>query len=417
MASVEVGTWLQAQAAGRQSAPDRIGGAMSGPGLGEGASGRALFFAELYAATSDSTFRTSALAESRAALAMASSDSAGFALYRGLSGIAFSLSETGLITDDEGLRHDGRRLFRQIAASAPSLSGGGWGEVYDLLSGWTGVGLALLYAHAHFGEEAFRHAAVEIGDSLLMVADTVARGQLRWFRDSTGSLDLPNFSHGTAGVGFFLARLGSTTGMERFSSGAAAAVRYLDAVADTAEGLFLVPYGVPNDDYATPYDIGWAHGPAGTARLHYAAWIETASPQVERRLHASAHTLLASGVPGPSADSSIWRGPFRIDRRFGTSGSADFLFDLGQAFGEQAYVDVALQIVDHTLAAASTDPDGLFWSVPLYGFQSGEGNAAFTGYFYGAAGLGLSLLRAHYAVTGRHQVVRLPDDPFGLPDG
>lgn len=409
-AAIQAGSWLQAQSVDAGILPDRLGEPSTSSSLGGGASGRALFFAELFAATSDSTFRTSALLESDAALA---SDSTGSSLYRGMSGVAFSLTEVGRILADPGLEAEGRRLFLAVTAAAPSRGGAGWGEAYDVLSGWAGVGLALLYAHGHFTDEVFRDTAVELGDSLLMAAEPTGNDGLRWFRDSTREFDLPNFSHGTAGVGFFLARLASATGLARFDDAAAAAVRYLDAIADTTGGRFLVPYGVPNEGYATPYDVGWAHGPAGTALLHYERWTQTGDPAMEARLHASARTLLASGLPGPSADSAIWRGPFRLDRRFGSAGSADFLLGLGQTSQDQTYLDAALQVVDAIVSAAMTDRTGMYWSLPLYGFQAGEGEAVFTGYFYGVAGLGLTLLKAHYVITERAQSVRFPDDPLG----
>ncbi len=412
VAAIEVGAWLQAQSTDGSAIPDRIGESTSTAGLGSGASGRAVFFAELYAATSDSAFLRSALRESEAAIASGLFQPYNLALYSGLSGVAFSIAEVARIADDVALRDEALELFHHIASAAPSRGGNGWGDVYDVLGGWAGIGLALLYAFERFGDAELRDAAIELGDSLLVAADSVRGGQLRWFRGAETPYDLPNFSHGTAGVGYFLSRLAASTGAERFGTAVSGATSYLDSVADTAGGLFLVPYGVPNEGFNTPYDIGWAHGPAGTALLYFVSWNETGDPEVRARLDANVRTLLASGVPGPSSDTSRWKGPFPMDRRFGTSGTAAALFRLGGATATPEYLDRAFRIVDDMLDRASTNSEGTFWDVPLYGFQPGDGSAVFTGYFYGASGFGLTLLEAHYNIVDRERAVRFPDDPF-----
>ena len=228
-------------------------------------------------------------------------------------------------------------------------------------------------------------------------------------------IDLPNFSHGTAGVGFFLARLGHRSGEARFLEAANQAAQYIESIRVGEGDLFLVPYGVPNEGYATPYDVGWAHGPAGTGLLFYELWrigVRGDPSGVE----GAAATILASGVPGSSRDTSIWRGPFRWDRRFGTAGSAMFLFDWGHERGEEESLVRAFAIAEDLERRSTVEDGGRWWAVPLYGFQ-GEGEGEFTGYFYGAAGFGLALLRAQYGRVGQSPRFRLPDDPFDRDPG
>jgi hypothetical protein len=51
--------------------------------------------------------------------------------------------------------------------------------------------------------------------------------------------------------------------------------------------------------------------------------------------------------------------------------------------------------------------------LPRYGFQQdGEGDGLYTGFFYGAAGLGLTLLDMHYANAKGRSFVAWPDDAF-----
>ena len=226
-------------------------------------------------------------------------------------------------------------------------------------------------------------------------------------------LDLPNFSHGTAGVGYFLAALYAETGDSRFLRAAQRAASYVSALADRDGGLFLVPYGVPNEGFTTAYDIGWAHGPAGTARLFYLLWVITEDPEYGSIVHANALTIAASGMPEATADPQRWAGPFRIDRRFGSSGAADFLLKLHAAAPDPRYPLLGERVMSVILEQSRVSRAGRFWPLPLYGFQGDEGEIGiYTGYFYGAAGLGMALLEAHYARIGGRSRVRLPGDPF-----
>ncbi len=91
-----------------------------------------------------------------------------------------------------------------------------------------------------------------------------------------------------------------------------------------------------------------------------------------------------------------------------------FFLDLYQSTGETSYLRSARQLTDHLLDQATRDADGLRWQAPRYDFFEHAGEpAAFTGYFYGAAGYGLLLLRLDAAERGTSHKILLPDDPFG----
>jgi hypothetical protein len=411
-AAVQVGEWLRTQSTGGLGGvvPDRIPDGTLLPDLGSGAAGRALFFAELFAATGEGDHRASAHAAARAALTGAT-EAMALGLYNGLAGIAAVVHEVARITEDGALREASRAVFHRLA-EVYSDRGASAVDAHDVLTGRAGVGLALLRAFDVFGDTVFLQVAERVGDDLLAVAQTTGDGGLRWLRSTSMPLDLPNFSHGTAGVGTFLTGLVETTGALRFRIAALAAAAYLHGIADRRDSLFLVPYGVPNDGYVTAYDIGWAHGPPGTARFHYALWLLIGDEETERWVDAGARTVLASGVPSVTTDSIRWTGPFRIDRRFGTAGAAAFLLDWGLVSEDSTYVQEAQQIVDDILRRAARTESGMYWRLPLDAFQGAERDAVFTGYFYGAAGLGLTLLHLHYAMHGAYPQVRLPDDPF-----
>ena len=125
------------------------------------------------------------------------------------------------------------------------------------------------------------------------------------------------------------------------------------SVADRSEGLFLVPYGIPNEGFVTRYDIGWAHGPAGTARLFYRLWQITGRSEYRDVVLANARSIGAAGVPGASSDPEYWSGPFRLDRRFGTAGAAEFLLKLYMATDDSVHFALGREVVDSILARAT----------------------------------------------------------------
>lgn len=410
--AVRVGRWLETQSAlTRGAIPDAIG--EDGPpsiSIGTGAAGRLLFFLELYAATGDPTFLASAKLEGEV-VARAPTDSMPAGLYDGSAGTGFALAELSRMSGDPRWLDRSRGQFAALLRRATLVDGGAiWNGSNDVLAGTAGIGMALIAAARQFGDSSYLTMARAAGAVLLRNADSVSSG-LRWRRFVERDLDLPNFSHGTAGVATFLAMLGRETGDSTFIRAAIAGAAYLEAIADRTGGLYLVPYGVPNQGYVTRFDIGWAHGPAGTSRLFSLLAGMTGDLAYRDRVIAGARTVLASGVPGPTNDSTRWAGPFALDRRFGLAGVIPFLIESFRESGEGAYLDLARRLGEEIRRTGQGGPTGLYWSLPRYAFQDGEGNLVSTGYFHGAAGLGAALLDLHYALRGERARIQLPDDP------
>ncbi len=276
-AAVQVGRWLQSTA-GQDAGfiPDEIVTPFTfSADLGTGAAGRSLFFLELHHVTGDPQFLRSAVREAEAAAASLLHDDdtepMAFGLYNGMAGVAFAMTEVYKATGESRFLEASRRLIDRLLERAREDARGAvyWSDANDILTGSAGIGLVLLYVADALEDTTSLTFAQEIGYRLLRHGNEAGDG-MWWSRTADGDLNLPNFSHGTAGVGYFLARLYGATGNAAFLDGAERAAAYLVAVADLSNGLFLIPYGIPNDGYVTPYDIGWEHGPAGSARLFYA---------------------------------------------------------------------------------------------------------------------------------------------------
>jgi lantibiotic modifying enzyme len=69
---------------------------------------------------------------------------------------------------------------------------------------------------------------------LLALAQETAKG-IYWTISTAGSKEYPNFSHGTAGIGYFLSELYEATKDERYLLSALAAGYYLQSIVSKAE--------------------------------------------------------------------------------------------------------------------------------------------------------------------------------------
>lgn len=387
--------------------------------LGDGVPGIVVFFLELHRATQDGAYLNQArrgadylLTTLPGSVQLDASPRLG-SLYADVPGTSFALYETFKATGDARYRDgaiQGVTLLHETATETDE--GVYWDETYnDVLYGTAGTGLFLLYAAREMGHAASQALAAQAGQTLLRRARP-EQGGLTWLFREDRDFILPNFSHGTAGLGYFLAMLYDATGEQDFLDAALGAATYLEAIARTEHGGFLVPYGWPNPDWEGHYDVGWAHGPAGTARLFYKLHQITGEARWMDLVKASAQGIRQSGLPH-TPQPGFGDEPFKPDLRFGTASVALFFLDLYQETNDSADLAYARTLVDDLLARATHDAGKRHWEAPRYAFfEHGGEPAAFTGYFYGAAGYGLVLLRLDAAQHSEKHKIALPDDPF-----
>ena len=173
-----------------------------------GNAGTILFFRELAELTHEQSYREIALTGA-AYIAAQVERITTFGLYRGLAGIAFALDQVKRLSEDCSLLDALDLAIGRLGASAKEGHPGvQWNDSNDLFSG--------------------------AGERLLALARKSVYGDY-WTSSTTHSTHYPNFSHGTAGIGYFLAELYEATHDERYRTCALAAGRYLRALASKAE--------------------------------------------------------------------------------------------------------------------------------------------------------------------------------------
>ena len=99
---------------------------------------------------------------------------------------------------------------RPLGAGVAWYEGEEESAVYDIIGGSAGIGLTLLYLHETRSQPGALDLAVEAG-RLLASRGRPEHDGLKWPMSEAYPRLMPNFSHGTAGVAYFLARLHGLT--------------------------------------------------------------------------------------------------------------------------------------------------------------------------------------------------------------
>jgi lantibiotic modifying enzyme len=373
--------------------------------LYSGVPGIVLFFVEAFHSTGNRGYLKDACSGADFLLAEKSPE-AGPGFYTGLAGIAFALEET-YKASNEGKYHEGFLACLDEIKDTAVAKGRGveWSSTTDIISGTAGTGLFLLYAHHETGDPQWLELAVRAGDRLVELGEP-DRGGLKWAMDPDYPRLMPNFSHGTAGIAYFLAALFLETRHDRFLRTALGGGRYLQAVAETEDGTCLVFHHEPGGEDL--FYLGWCHGPVGTARLFYRLYEATEDSAWLDWVRRSARGIERSGIPEKETPG-FWN---NAGICCGLAGVGEFFLDLSRVFGsesDRAFVDRIIRVL---MSKASADNGKLFWVQAEHRTRPEELYAQ-TGYMQGAAGIGMFLLRLDAMDRGERGKVVFPDTPFG----
>jgi lantibiotic modifying enzyme len=377
-----------------------------GTDLYSGSAGVVLFFVELHRATGDSAHLATATAGADELLASLDRQ-ADAGLYTGLAGIGFVLSEVGRHTASAKYREGARRVVAILEARAVDRGAGvEWNDTTDVISGSAGIGLFLLYAAEALDAPEARTLAARAGRRLLERGRDDSGGR-KWPMDGTSAQLLPNFSHGTAGVAYFLATLYQATKERAFLDGALAGAAYLKAIAQTGGDVCLIYHHEPDEAGRRLYYLGWCHGPAGTARLWYRLWQATGNRAWLDWASKSARAIVTSGIP-EQPTPGFWN---NVGVCCGSAGVAEFFLAHHRATGDAASLAFARRVSAQILASATRDASGIRWPHAEHRARP-AGIVAQTGWMQGAAGIGAWFLHVDAFERGAAPPIRFPDSPF-----
>ena len=326
-------------------------------------------------------------------------------LYTGLAGIGYTLLETANHTRDARYRDGARRAAERIRSMARTAGAGvEWSDTTDIISGSAGTGLFLLYAAKELEEPEYRELARKAGRRLIELARQDAGGE-KWAMTPKFARLMPNFSHGTAGIAYFLATLSAETGERVFLDHAIAGGKYLQSVAKTDGDICLIFHNEP--DGKDLYYLSWCHGPAGTARLFYRLYQTTKNAHWMEWVNKSARGVMSTGIP-EQRTPGYWN---NVSQCCGDAGVAMFFFDIARPARKPEYMNFARTVTDYLLSKGTRDASGLRW-VQAENRRQPEKVVAQTGYMQGAAGMGMLLLRVDGMSRRRRLGTIFPDNPF-----
>ncbi len=324
-------------------------------------------------------------------------------LYWGVSGIGFALGEMYRVTRNESYRLAALKIVDLLLRdNHTSATGTTWGSAPEVMLGDAGTGLFLLYAGQELKHPGAEKLARAIGDQVLASAKK-SDGGLMW---PTGRIyfgtDHPNFSHGTSGVGYFLARLYQQTGDERYLVGARGVGTYL---ANIAHDNGLIAHHLPDDGLVY---YGWCHGPVGTNRLFEKLTTESPAEQWPDIIERSSRAIMGADIVSRKP-AGFWK---NVGQCCGSSGIADYFLKQYAKTRKPEYLAFARtltrDILDHATVHTAAEGDSLSWTHAEHRV-SPDFEMAMTGYMQGAAGIGMHFLRMHALANDKELSIQLLD--------
>ncbi len=385
----------------------------SEPATGEidlysGNAGMVLFFLELWKATNDEHHRAvlnDAANSLLARLPRKIEESFDAGLYTGVAGVGFVLEEVYRDSHEHRFREGARRCLDAILMHQ-QLEGQGvhWNGVTDIISGSAGTGLFLLYCAQRMNHLKALETACRAGDRLIELG-IPENGGLKWRMDAEFPRLMPNFSHGTAGVGYFLASLYLETRKQPYLDAALKAARYLISIADTSDDQCRIFHSEP--DRKDLFYFGWCHGPAGTARLFLRLFEATGDQEWLSFVDACVRTLEQSGIP-QQRPPGFWN---NVSQCCGNAGVAEFFLRVFEWRGEERHLAFAERMAVDLLSRAQEVEDGLCWPQAEHRVRP-EWVVAQTGFMQGAAGIGLLFIHLDAEADKRAPPRPFPDSPF-----
>lgn len=393
-------------------------------GLYHGSSGIILLLLELHAANGSAQALDQAIAAGEEVAAhLTRVDNLSVSASNGWPGYAFAMSELARVSGREDFRALAGTCLQRLRDQAKPLGAGiGWiepapfseitgftgeREIYDQSVGAAGAGLVMLYGHRNDLHPDALDWAVAVGERLLEVAETDPDG-LRWrlMSDMPFAFTAPNFAHGGAGVGYFMAELYKATGDERFLTAAKEGARYVLSRASSVGDGRLVCH---TEEARTPiFYLGACHGPAGTGRLFLELYKITGEAQWLEEAKALTRGLLSLGAP-EARSKGLWNNHGQC---CGDAGVGEYALLMARRTGEEAYLDLARRCAKVIVAGSTLDGDRRRW-VQAEHRDRPEFVQAQTGYMQGAAGIASFLIHLDTALAGQPVKIALPDWPQG----
>ncbi|HEX4688928.1 MAG TPA: lanthionine synthetase LanC family protein [Nocardioides sp.] len=293
------------------------------------------------------------------------------------------------------------------------------GRCNDATLGNAAVLLGALWA-LRYGVHGAAGLAQQAADIVLAEREEVPTGldwlfvPRRYLVEARG--EMPNWSHGLAGIAGSLAAAGVALGRPELTDAARLGAEHLVSLADTSDGGMRVAHVIPDQEDLDTFTYTWCHGPAGTSLL-FAGLAHAGVTSVAGRTpydweRACLHSLKVSGIP-ERRYPGFWDNDGRC---CGTAGVGDVVLNVWQRHGEDDDLVFATTLADAIVDRAITDGDHVYWRFVEHRNEDPLLPPG-PGYMQGAAGIAAYLFRfARVLQQGRSaEAVPRMDTWWALP--
>jgi lantibiotic modifying enzyme len=375
--------------------------------LYSGNSGIVLFYLELHKATGKKTYLQTAEKGIQHIIAIPpkKKNAENIGLYTGIAGIVYPLHQLYAATKNEAYLKKANQLLNELS-EAIKEDGASAEIANDIVYGYAGIGLVYLYAAKYNIHPAAMDVAKQIGD-ILLKRKLAAQVGSRWpmfTKDTARNFFMPNFSHGTSGVAYYLACLYEQTKEKKYIDAVLEATNHLQSIA-SKDGFIY--HAEPNEAAMSRYYVSWCHGPAGTARLYYKLFQLTGDQKWKTNIALVAQSLIKCGIP-EKPTTGYWN---NVSYCCGNAGIAEFYITLYKVYGNKTYLEFGRHMLDDLVKRSTSVKGSFYWNQAENRTQPTNLQTQ-TGLMQGSAGIALTLLHTWMVTKGKDYLVRLPDNPF-----
>jgi Lanthionine synthetase C-like protein len=285
-------------------------------------------------------------------------------------------------------------------------------HLQDLTLGTAGVLLGALWARRHgvpaAGDLADAAAAVLVAEAEQEPAGLNWRMVPRRFCAEPPGPQMPNLSHGLAGVATALALAGAELDRPDLTDASRRGAEHLVSLGDDSDGGFVVPRYLPrdfNDEDEVTYT--WCHGATGTSLLFVAldragvAEVAGRAPLVWHR--RCLHSVRTSGLPA-RLHPGFWDNDGRC---CGTAGVGDVFLDSWHRAGATEDLEFALHLADTLVHRAVREGPHAYWRF-LDHREAEPLRPPGVGWMQGAAGIAAFLFRVSRSVQDGRGAAPVP---------
>jgi lantibiotic modifying enzyme len=320
-----------------------------------GNTGTCYFFLKAYAATHEAQHLATAKQCMAYILSQAKRDDAGLyfrdkqnGFFSGNAGQAYLFLYAYHLTKDKQYLKTAEEFTDRMVAR-PAIAPG---SSPDIIGGAAGTGLYLLKIHEVTKKPEYLAAAVRLGDFLVQQAEPAEKG-LTW--KVTGpniTYYFVGFSHGPAGMGYYLDRLYRVTRNEKYRETADKAMEYIDSIAIREKDY--VKWAHEKLHSPTRFSSQWCHGNPGMTPFFLELYEISKDKTYLDWARKNTAYILDQGV-NVRKNGSVCHG---------ISGNTAAVWMMYKATKDPKYFADVRDGIRQLEETVRKDPDGYYWEAP-----------------------------------------------------